>query len=204
MTDATPFNPLDKISLAASVAGALLERAPVCISGIPNFWGAGIYAIYYLGDFEPYRVISEVNGNEKWDAPIYVGKAVPEGSRKGGRFNDVYAGSALFKRLSEHVECIKLAVSTLRVEDFFCRYLIVEDIWIPLGESLMISRFSPIWNTLVDGFGNHDPGSGRYNGLKPRWDVLHPGRVWADRCKPRQETAAMIAGEVQNFLRTTL
>ena len=31
---------------------------------------------------------------------------------------------------------------------------------------------------VVDGFGNHDPGSGRYNQAKSEWDVLHPGRPW--------------------------
>jgi hypothetical protein len=201
--DTQPFNPLDRISLAASVAGALLERAPVPMNEIPSFWGAGIYAIYYLGDFEPYKIISEKNLDGNWNAPIYVGKAIPEGSRKGSKFNDVYSGLALFKRISEHVECIRLAKDNLELESFYRRYLVVEDIWIPLGESLMISRFMPIWNTLVDGFGNHDPGSGRYNGLKPRWDVLHPGRAWAERCKPRAETAASIANEVRNFLQST-
>jgi Eco29kI restriction endonuclease len=41
----------------------------------------------------------------------------------------------------------------------------------------------PLWNSALDGFGNHDPGNGRYNQAKSDWDVIHPGRAWADRCK---------------------
>jgi len=80
------------------------------------------------------------------------------------------------------------------------RFLVVDDIWIPLGESLLIAKFTPIWNTLIDGFGNHDPGRGRYEGMRPRWDVLHPGRAWAEKCQPRKETAEQITREVRAHL----
>lgn len=69
-----------------------------------------------------------------------------------------------------------------------------------LAELLLIARFAPIWNNLIDGFGNHDPGSGRYNGMRPRWDVIHPGRVWAAKCKARNETAKQITREVEAYL----
>lgn len=46
-----------------------------------------------------------------------------------------------------------------------------------------------IWNTTVTGFGNHDPGSGRYNQARSSWDVLHPGRPWADRLRPGRQSA---------------
>jgi len=35
--------------------------------------------------------------------------------------------------------------------------------------------------TALDGFGNHDPGKGRYEQAKSDWDIIHPGRVWAER-----------------------
>lgn len=202
MTQEKPFNPLDRVSLAASVAEALLSKSPVSMAAVPNFWGAGVYAIYYTGEFEPYKRIADQNNNGKWGLPIYVGKAIPEGGRRGAILNDIYSGNALFKRLKEHAESIYLASSTIKLEDFYCRYLVVEDIWIPLGESLLISKFSPVWNLLVDGFGNHDPGSGRYNGLRPRWDVLHPGRLWAENCRQRPESAETICSEVSDFLRS--
>ncbi len=73
-------------------------------------------------------------------------------------------------------------------------------IWIPLGESLLIARFRPIWNVVLDGFGNHDPGKGRYNGARPLWDVLHPGRGWAKRCAARTETVEEIHGRIGEYL----
>jgi hypothetical protein len=61
--------------------------------------------------------------------------------------------------------------SNLEIDDFWCRFLVVDDIWIPLGESLLIQRHRPIWNSLIDGFGNHDLGSGRRKGARPNWDT---------------------------------
>ncbi|MEX1196232.1 MAG: Eco29kI family restriction endonuclease, partial [Pseudohongiellaceae bacterium] len=87
------------------------------------------------------------------------------------------------------------------ISDFHCRYLVVDDIWIPLGESLLIAKFNPVWNVVIDGFGNHDPGKGRHKGMRPRWDVLHPGRSWADKCEPRPESASQIVGEIADYLR---
>ena len=46
------------------------------------------------------------------------------------------------------------------IKTFQCRYLVVDDIWIPLGEALLIAKFSPIWNKVVDGFGNPRPRKG--------------------------------------------
>ena len=50
-------------------------------------------------------------------------------------------------------------------------------------EAALIKLNTPLWNTAVDGFGNHDPGSGRYEQAKSDWDVIHPGRAWAEKCK---------------------
>lgn len=112
---------------------------------------------------------------------------------------DAEPGLDLHGRLRKHRESI-LAVNNLDIDDFCFRSLVVDDIWIPLGESLLIAKFSPIWNRLIDGFGNHDPGRGRYRGLKPRWDVLHPGRPWAEKCRPREETQEQLIREVRDFL----
>lgn len=176
----TPFNPLDKWNLGKSTANAMLSSP---ISNLPPepFIGAGVYAIYYRGDFEPYRRITELNKND-FRVPIYVGKAVPAGARKGGLGMDVDHGLALFNRLSEHYTSVSKA-HNLNENDFFCRFLVVDDIWIPLAESLLISRFKPLWNRCIDGFGNHDPGSGRYNQQRSPWDCIHSGREWADRLR---------------------
>jgi hypothetical protein len=196
-----PFNPLDKKNLGASVAEAMLSATVHSLGELAEFKGAGIYALYYSGDFRSYEEIVKRNSKGRFDAPIYIGKAVPAGARKGGGAASGAVGKPLFNRLMEHAESIN-TVSNLDIKDFSCRFLVVDDIWIPLGESLLIARFSPIWNALIDGFGNHDPGAGRYNGMRPRWDVLHPGRSWAAKCKDRPETAKDIAKEVESYLRS--
>ena len=187
--------------MGSSVAEALLRQPVQPISGIDRFDGAGLYAIYYKGLFEPYLFFAEQNSNHQWKIPIYVGKAVPPGARKGGVGLGTAPGPVLYGRIREHAQSIS-AAENLKDGDFFVRFLVVEDIWIPLGEALLIARFSPLWNQMIDGFGNHDPGSGRYGQLRSRWDVLHPGRSWALRCKEREETFEEIVREVATYLRT--
>lgn len=176
-----PYNPLDKQHLGESVAQALLDK-PIALLPPASFHGAGIYAIYYAGDYAPYQPLTAVNRNGQWHKPIYVGKAVPAGARKGGFGLGADPGNVLWRRLKEHADSIDLA-ENLALSDFACRYLVVDDIWIPLAESMLISRFEPLWNKLVDGFGNHDPGTGRYQQKKSAWDLLHPGRPWAEHLR---------------------
>jgi hypothetical protein len=197
------FNPLDKKNLGTSVADALLARDRASLPPGERFVAAGVYALYYMGDFEPYRPLAERNrANDGRDVPIYVGKAIPKGARKGGFGLDASPGTVLSERLSEHSESIRLA-SNLKLEDFFCRYLAVDDIWIPLGENLLIEMFSPLWNRVVDGFGNHDPGRGRHQGRMPAWDVLHPGREWANRLQPGKQAPAILHSVAEYFDRHT-
>lgn len=201
MTDRiiVPFNPLDKRRLGESVGQAMLRQPVLPLADLASFDGAGIYAVYYTGGFVGYEAIAERNRDNRFNAPIYVGKAVPKGARKGGDL-EAAPGKVLCGRLNQHAKSIEEAAN-LNIADFYCRYLIVDDIWIPLGESLLIAKFDPLWNKLIDGFGNHDPGKGRHAGLRPRWDVLHPGRLWAERCQPRDETAEQIVREARDYLR---
>ena len=205
MIEEQPYNPLDKRNLGASVADAILKRAPVSLPPPKVFEGAGVYAIYYTGNFDPYKLVAIENNNDKFNWPIYVGKAVPEGGRKGGLgLSASNAGTMLYKRLKEHADSVRQAPN-LRIEDFSCRYLVVDDIWIPLGESLLIQRFKPIWNLYIDGFGNHDPGGGRYKQKRSPWDVLHPGRSWAMKCaeneKNDNEIKLALARAIEDHLR---
>lgn len=201
MSESVPYNPLDKKNLGASVAEALLGRRTRSLGDVDTFSGAGIYAIYYTGKFDAYAPITKRNIGDKFEIPIYVGKAIPKGARKGGVGTESSPTRALSGRLSEHAESIK-ATKNLDLKDFFCRFLVVDDIWIPLGESLLIAKFAPVWNTIIDGFGNHDPGKGRYKGMRPKWDVLHPGRAWADRCEQRPESSQQIVLEIKEYLRS--
>ena len=198
--DVKIYNPLDKVNLGSSVADAMLSGPIFPLGGLESFNGAGIYAIYYTGDFEAYTPLSAKNKDGEFNMPIYVGKAVPPGARKGNFGLDSEPGPSLYKRLQEHAESIA-TVENLRIEDFFSRFLVVDDIWIPLGESLLIAKFSPVWNKLIDGFGNHDPGKGRYEGARPKWDTLHPGRNWANKCATRAESVEQIIQEIQAYFR---
>lgn len=181
MTEDGSYNPLDKRNLGESVAEALLDRK---LNDLPPepFEGAGLYAIYYAGDLEIYRDIKLPKAHRRGTA-IYVGKAIPSGARKAGLGLDADPGQALFKRLREHAKSIDEA-ENLRLQDFRCRYLVVDDIWIPLGESLLIQKFKPLWNLVIDGFGNHNPGKGRHGQECSVWDTLHPGREWTHKLNP--------------------
>jgi Eco29kI restriction endonuclease len=194
-----PFNPLDKHNLAESVAGALLRRPVGPLPPTKRVMGAGIYAIYYAGDFKAYRPVTELNRENLFQQPIYVGKAVPSGARKGAFGLDALKEPALFKRLNEHAKSIE-AVENLKLKDFFCRYLVLQDdIWIPLGESLLIGRFQPLWNVLIEGFGIHTPGKGRKKQVHSKWDTLHPGRALAADLPPNPKTSAELQQIIVDF-----
>ncbi|MBP90501.1 MAG: hypothetical protein CMJ64_27970 [Planctomycetaceae bacterium] len=123
------------------------------------------------------------------------GKTVPSADQP----LEPYKGTALFRRLNEHAKSLSVA-ENIEVSDFLCRSLVVDDIWIPLGESLLIETSAPVWNRILDGFGNHDPGRGRYNQERSPWDVVHPGREWALRCKENRKSYKKLCSEIGEFI----
>jgi len=145
-----------------------------------KFAGGGVYALYYKGDFPLYQHIYKQNP----ELPIYIGKAVLPGWRQGKKIKNEN-DSALYRRLNEHSKNIS-SVDNLKINDFSCKFILLlsqeADLISPI-EAAMIRKFNPLWNTCIDGFGNHDPGKGRYEQAKSEWDTLHSGRVWADRLK---------------------
>jgi len=193
-----PFNPLDKTNIGRNVAEAML-KGPIHSFPPEPFHGAGIYAIYYSGDFLLYKEIAESNSNKEYNWPIYIGKAVPPGARKGGLGLGEDPGNVLYRRLYEHSKSIKSA-DNLAIDDFSCRYLVVDDIWIPLAENLLIEKFYPVWNMRIDGFGNHDPGKGRYEQKRSLWDTIHPGRSWADKLHPLGIDLEEATHEINSFI----
>ncbi|MDR1264869.1 MAG: Eco29kI family restriction endonuclease [Propionibacteriaceae bacterium] len=197
-----PFNPLAMDSLAHSIVTRMMEMDAVPLDNVPRFTGAGLYAIYYRGPFPAYSLLAKVNA-EQAAVPIYVGKAVPSGGRKGVDVAESSDTRSLADRIRQHAASVR-AVGNLDIADFQARWLVVENIWIPLGESSLIRQHRPVWNAIVDGFGNHDPGKGRINGLRPRWDTLHAGRPWASKYPKRGETPADIEQEIMEYLRSRL
>ncbi|MBT9394320.1 Eco29kI family restriction endonuclease [Hymenobacter sp. NST-14] len=190
------YNPLDIKNLGKSITEALLEQPIHRLSELNSFTGAGVYVIYYNGTHPLYTREAAGLPEDAAKVPIYVGKAVAKGARKGVINVTGTESRALYDRLTEHLESIE-AGGDLDPSDFTCRYLAVDAIWIPLGESLLINMFHPIWNVTIDGFGNHDPGSGRYKSKKSKWDIIHPGREWAKKLTgvvlSREETIARIS-----------
>jgi hypothetical protein len=90
--------------------------------------------------------------------------------------------ASLSGRLREHAASIKSA-NNLLLSEFQCRYLVVEPLRITMAERFLIEHYEPIWNVWIEGFGNHDPGSGRHAGVLSWWDTLHPGRPWAQKLR---------------------
>jgi hypothetical protein len=100
--------------------------------------------------------------------------------RKGGLSFDAGVGRALAARLRQHARSIQ-ETANLALADFHYRALTVDDIWIPLGENVVIERFQPLWNRVIDGFGNKTPGRRRAGQRRSCWDALHPGREFVKR-----------------------
>lgn len=171
----TPYNPFAKENLGKSVADALLERELGPLPPPERFIAAGVYAIYYSGPCKAYAPLIEKNRaaakRGMAETPIYIGKAVPAGARKGGFGLGASPGLVLYNRLAEHADSIRQAKSNLNLDHFRCRYIAADDIWIPLGESMLIEMFAPVWNKVLDGFGSHDPGRGRYSLAGLSWGV---------------------------------
>ena len=194
----SPYNPLDKINLGKSVAQALLAQAVVALAETAELQGAGVYAIYYVGPFPAYEPIVTPNRNDEFWRPIYVGKAIPKGGRKGGITADASKGTALRDRLRQHAASIEQA-NNLELQDFYYRCLMVDDIWIPLGENMLIETFKPIWNIVIDGFGNKDPGNRRATQYRSSWDVLHPGRTFAEKLASGGITPEAISRKLERY-----
>ncbi len=151
-----------------------------------RFKGVGVYAIYYHGSFPLYAPIARRNQRDGV-MPIYVGKAVPSGRRKGISIALGRDSGALYARLRDHYKSLSQA-SNLDVDDFRFRYLRLDDGVIELAEGALIQHYKPVWNGCLDGFGNHDPGAGRYVGQRPGWDEVHPGRYWAPKLQPSRHS----------------
>ena len=184
------YNPLSVDELGRNAARALMDYPPDILPPQEASNGVGVYTLHYIGTFPAYAGISV-------DAPIYVGKADPPGRRQG-RASAPLGTSALYRRLSHHAESIGSA-SNLDLQDFRCRWLVLDPVWIGLTEQVLIAEYQPIWNVVVDGFGNNDPGRGRWNQRRSQWDTLHPGREWAFNLRDPEETAAEVMDAVMSF-----
>jgi hypothetical protein len=185
------YNPLDYENLTKSCVEELMRREPVRLPLKKKVTGAGIYALFYDGDLPVYQSLCSPEALH----PIYVGKAVPSGARKG--LPSQTKGSPLYNRLKQHTRSIE--ATNLEIEHFICRYLIVTPLWITMAERFLLEHYKPAWNVILDGFGNHDPGKGRYEGEITWWDALHPGRSWAAKLQQTRD-AEMAQQRLREYL----
>lgn len=167
-----PSNP----NVAGRIIGITLIAQPrKPLAHIERFYGSGVYALYYNGDFPAYAGIS------KREHPIYVGKADPADPSSKTAFEQ---GDRLSNRLGDHRKNISKATTTLRIEDFEYRALVVQTGWQTAAENYLIHLFKPIWNSEIDiayGLGKHGDDPATRANLRSPWDTMHPGRDWAWR-----------------------
>jgi hypothetical protein len=186
------FDPNNPKIIGRFTALAMVAQPRHPLAEIGRFYGSGVYAIYYTGAFPLYRSIS---GSE---TPIYVGQAAPSSTDARTPRDQ---GERLAARLNEHRKNIAKAATTLQVDDFEARFLVVQSGWETSAEDYLISLFKPIWNSEVNilyGLGKHgDKADTRKNKRSP-WDTLHPGRKWA---KDTTEDARTL-GEIERDLST--
>ena len=173
---------------------------PVCaLPPIEKFTGTGVYAIYYVGNHKLYQKYSELN-RLAYGYPIYVGKAVPKGWRQSRRTDHALKKSnELYSRLKEHSKNI-VSGDGLDIADFACRFVLFEEEasdMISTIEAALIKLNTPLWNSVVDGFGNHTPGAGRFKQAKSGWDQIHPGRAWAEKCEGIPKDIKKILMDIQ-------
>ena len=157
-----------------------------------RFAGAGLYALYYKGPLELYEALIEK------DIPIYVGKAEAGNSSYGDPPDQ--QRPKLFERIGKHARSIREVTDeggNLSVDDFEVRYLVLDDVWIVLGERALLRAHAPVlWNAVMPGFGANPPGTGRIN-ARSVWDSVHPGRPRAGNTCNRRFTRAEMASRIQ-------
>jgi hypothetical protein len=187
---ASIFDPTDPSTAGRVVALTLVAQDRHPLASIPDFYGAGVYAIYYKGCFAPYGALSGT------DHPIYVGKADPDNQAAK---DAVSQGTKLSARLNEHAKSIRKAASTLSIDDFECRFLIVQTGFQKSAEDYLINFFRPIWNSetkICFGIGKHGDSSTTRGNKRSPWDTLHPGREWADASTENQKAPELILNQI--------
>jgi hypothetical protein len=191
-----PSNP----NVAGRIVGiTMIAQTRKPLANVEKFYGSGVYAIYYNGKFAPYKAIS------KREHPIYVGKADPANPASKTAMEQ---GDKLSSRLSEHRKNILKATTTLALEDFEYRALVVQTGWQSSAENYLIELFKPIWNNEVGicyGFGKHGDAPETRANLRSPWDTLHHGRDWAHRdpamndARPEAQIIADIAQHLAKY-----
>lgn len=188
MQERTLFNPLEVNNLVKTLVNEFNNTPLEQLSSMKPFRGVGIYSLYYRGPFAAYQPIAKSTQlSQLFGEPIYVGVSPPIEDDDSNTPVKLIHEYSLFDRIEIDKKSIQ-QTGNINLSDFLCRYIVTHDIWIPLGERMLINKYKPVWNVCVDGFGNHDPGSGRHKQKMSPWDCLHPGRPWATKLQSWDES----------------
>lgn len=186
------YDPSHPVSAADLIAERLLRRPRVRLSHLNRFYGAGVYALYYVGDHPAYALITRT------EIPIYVGKAEAADSHAHSAAEQ---GEKLYDRLvKDHARSLRsveqyttelapdnldaTGLHPLSLEDFECRFLVLASAYAGAVERNLIIHHQPIWNReskVCIGFGKHGDDAERRANTRSDWDTIHPGRTWATK-----------------------
>ncbi|RWY47479.1 Eco29kI family restriction endonuclease [Mucilaginibacter gilvus] len=190
------FDPSNPKVVGRFVSLALVAQSRLPMINISRFYGSGVYAIYYNGNFPPYQPIANS------ETPIYVGQAAPSISNARTPSEQ---GEKLSSRLIEHFKNISKATTSLSINDFEYRALVVQSGWETAAEDYLIHLFHPIWNSetqLVYGLGKHGDAAVTRSNKRSPWDTIHPGRIWASDIKLQDaKTPARVEQELEQHFK---
>ena len=184
------FDPSNPKIIGRFVALAMVAQQRHPLSEVPTVYGAGVYAIYYRGSFPLYAPWS---GTEH---PLYVGQAAP--ADRNAR-TPTEQGPRLSARLKTHRKNVGKATTTLDVNDFEYRSLVVQSGWETAAEDYLIQLFRPLWNSetsILYGLGKHGDDADTRGNKRSPWDTLHPGRKFAERTKEDAKSISRTEQEV--------
>lgn len=193
---ASIFNPANPRTVGLFVSIALLAQEREPLGDVKPYYGSGVYAIYYKGDYPAYKPLVRT------EHPIYVGKADPAvpDARTPEEQRD-----RLARRLRDHAKAIRRA-DKLDIDHFTCRQLVVASGLQVAAENYLIDLFKPIWNKemkIAYGIGKHGDAPTTRANLRSPWDTLHQGRAWAHRDATMKDQAseAQIVAKIAGHLR---
>jgi hypothetical protein len=193
------FDPLRLDILSQNLKNALDQCDRTTFPPTERLAGAGLYALYYKGDLPFY---ADLRNKE---TPIYVGKAEAGNSSYGDPSNE--GMPKLYNRIVKHARSIQEvadAGGNLSVNDFDVRYLLLDDVWIVLGERALLREYAPVlWNTIMPGFGANPPGTARQN-ARSIWDTIHPGRPRAGGICNRRFTRSEMEQRIKHGINISL
>ena len=139
------YNPLDKINLAKSIEIEILRHDPIPLGDVGDVIGAGVYAIYYAG-----RLAGSAKSRPPIETVLGSNRSMSERPSQREAEKVDRRKTHPRDRPSPNASANMLVINeatNLSIDDFQVRHLVVDDVWIPLGENILIETFKPVFRT---------------------------------------------------------